>query len=46
VLNDHVEENAAAARTMGFLAVHHRRYQQTVPRLTELIGIPLGRRLS
>jgi len=41
-----VEANVTAARTMGFLAVHHRRYQQTAQRLTELIGIPLGLGLS
>ena len=45
VFIDDVEENVAAARTLGFLAVHHRRYQQTAQQLTELIGIPLGPQL-
>ncbi len=46
VFIDDVEQNVTAARAIGFLAVHHHRYQPTVQRLTELIGIPLGPRLS
>ncbi len=43
VFIDDVKENVAAARAAGFLAVHHRGYQQTAQQLTELIGRPAAR---
>ncbi|MGO9081594.1 MAG: HAD family hydrolase [Streptosporangiaceae bacterium] len=44
VFIDDVKANVVAAQAAGFLVVHHRAYQVTVQRLSQLIGIPLYRR--